>query len=99
MKTTLELPDPLMRQVKIRAASQGRKLKDVVTELIQRGLEFSGRQKAQTTPVIEQDKKRGLPVLKAIPDAPAAKSIAKQLLELERSALEEDDLRHAGLSL
>ncbi len=38
MKTTLELPDPLMREVKIRAAQTDRKLKDVIAELIARGL-------------------------------------------------------------
>lgn len=39
MKTTLDLPDELMRSVKVRAAQEGRKLKDVVAELLQRGLE------------------------------------------------------------
>lgn len=39
MKTTLELPDNLMREVKIRAAQTDRKLKDVVAEAIARGLE------------------------------------------------------------
>lgn len=38
MKTTLELPDRLMREVKIRAAQTDRKLKDVVADLIARGL-------------------------------------------------------------
>ena len=38
MKTTLDLPDDLMRAVKIRAVHEGKKLKDAVTELIQRGL-------------------------------------------------------------
>jgi len=38
MKTTLELPDELMRQLKIRAAQSDRRLKDVVTELLQNGL-------------------------------------------------------------
>lgn len=38
MKTTLELPDELMRAIKVRAAQQDRKIKDVVTELLQRGL-------------------------------------------------------------
>jgi plasmid stability protein len=41
MKTTLELPDDLMRQVKVRAASSDRKLKDTVEELIRRGLDAS----------------------------------------------------------
>lgn len=38
MKTTLELPDDLMRAAKVRAATQGRRLKDVVAELIRLGL-------------------------------------------------------------
>lgn len=38
MKTTLELPDELMRAIKVRAAQQDRKIKDVVAELLRRGL-------------------------------------------------------------
>lgn len=38
MKTTLELPDELMRSLKIRAAQTDRKLKDLVADLIRRGL-------------------------------------------------------------
>lgn len=38
MKTTLELPDELMREIKIRAAHEDRKLKDLVAELLRRGL-------------------------------------------------------------
>lgn len=38
MKTTVELPDELMRTVKIRAVNEGRRLKDVMAELIRRGL-------------------------------------------------------------
>jgi len=41
MKTTLELPDELMRQLRVRAAQSDRRLKDVVTELVERGLEAS----------------------------------------------------------
>ncbi len=51
MKTTLELPDPLMRQVKIRAAQTDRKLKDVVAELIQRGLASPDKETAADDPV------------------------------------------------
>lgn len=39
MKTTLDLPDMLVREMKIRAARDGRKLKDVAAEIIQLGLE------------------------------------------------------------
>lgn len=38
MKTTLVLPDELMRTIKVRAAQQDRKIKDVVAELLRRGL-------------------------------------------------------------
>ena len=41
MKTTLELPDDLMRKLRVRAAESDRRLKDVVSELIERGLEAS----------------------------------------------------------
>lgn len=40
MKTTLDLPDELMRAIKVRAAQQDRKIKDVVAELLRRGLSW-----------------------------------------------------------
>jgi plasmid stability protein len=38
MKTTVDLPDDLMRAVKVRAAHENRRLRDVMAELLQRGL-------------------------------------------------------------
>jgi hypothetical protein len=38
MKTTLDLPDDLMRAVKIRAVEENRKLKDMIADLLRRGL-------------------------------------------------------------
>ena len=38
MKTTLDLPDDLMREVKILAAQQGKKLKDVLADTLRSGL-------------------------------------------------------------
>jgi plasmid stability protein len=38
MKTTLDLPDDLVRAVKIRAVEENRKLKDVIADLLRRGL-------------------------------------------------------------
>ena len=38
MKTTLDLPDDLMREVKIRAVTENRKLKDAIADLLRRGL-------------------------------------------------------------
>lgn len=38
MRTTLDLPDPLYRQIKARAALEGRPVKDLVQALLLRGL-------------------------------------------------------------
>jgi plasmid stability protein len=38
MKTTLDLPDDVMRAVKIRAAEENRRLKDTMADLLRRGL-------------------------------------------------------------
>ena len=38
MKTTLDLPDELMRKVKIRAVHEHKKLKDTIAELIRKGM-------------------------------------------------------------
>jgi hypothetical protein len=39
MRTTLDLPDPLLRQLKSRAALEGTTLKQLVRETIERGLD------------------------------------------------------------
>ncbi|KAA0241362.1 antitoxin [bacterium] len=39
MKTTLDLPDDLMRTIKHRAVREDRKLKDLIAELLRRGLD------------------------------------------------------------
>jgi plasmid stability protein len=38
MKTTLDLPDDVVRAVKIRAVEENRKLKDMIADLLRRGL-------------------------------------------------------------
>ena len=38
MKTTLDLPDDLMRKVKIRAVHENKKLKDAIAEFIRKGM-------------------------------------------------------------
>jgi hypothetical protein len=48
MKTTLDLPDDLMRAVKIRAVEENRKLKDTIADLLRRGLAQSAGLPAPT---------------------------------------------------
>ena len=38
MKTTLDLPDELMREVKIRAVNEHKKLKDAIADFIRKGM-------------------------------------------------------------
>ncbi len=46
MKTTLELPDDLMRRVKLRAVHRNRKLKDEIAQLLEAGLAHAGSPQA-----------------------------------------------------
>ena len=41
MKTTLELPDEMMREVKIRAVHEHKKLTDIIAELLRKGIAAS----------------------------------------------------------
>ena len=64
MKTTLDLPDALVKQVKIRAVREGRKLKDAVADLLRKGLSVAADAEQDVeAPVITRDKKTGLPVI------------------------------------
>ena len=49
MKTTLDLPDSLMREVKIRAIHEHKKLKDAIAEFIQKGM-AAGKSRGAKTP-------------------------------------------------
>ena len=39
MKATIELPDDLMREIKVKAAREDRKLRELVADLLRRGLD------------------------------------------------------------
>jgi hypothetical protein len=47
MKTTLDLPDELMREVKIRAVHENEKLKHAIAELLQKGMAADGRRRGK----------------------------------------------------
>lgn len=54
MKTTLELPDALMRRIKLRAVNRNQKLKETVAQLLEQGLAGSsgaGRSRRPPKPV------------------------------------------------
>jgi hypothetical protein len=70
MKTTLDLPDALVREIKIRAVRRRQKLKDAMAELLRRGLSAAGEPAAEE-PEIVTDNKTGLPVIVCHRAAPA----------------------------
>lgn len=49
MKTTFDLPPDLVREMKLLAVHEGRKLKDVAADLLMRGLK-AGENKAKPAP-------------------------------------------------
>ncbi len=59
MKTTLDLPDELMREVKIRAVYEHKKLKDTIAELLRKGIAAG---KARPAKIPRPVKLRGGPI-------------------------------------
>lgn len=101
MKTTLDLPDELIREVKLRAVVQGRTVKDLVADFLRQGLGLMPLDRTEKRPTSErvEIKERGLPVIRCRPHAPATLMSAEELLKLEQETQREEDLKSAGLTL
>ena len=97
MKTTLDLPDELFRELRLRAVAQGRTVKDLVAELLRQGLGMAPRSGPEKPPVSSRVEigKEGLPVIRCNPDAPATRMSVEELLKLEQETQLEEDLRRA----
>jgi plasmid stability protein len=101
MKTTLDLPDDLVREMKLRALMQGRTLRDLATDFLRQGLnKIAPRQAslpAQAEPFeISAD---GIPLFRGNSDAPAAHMSIEQILQLEQDTLLIEDMQRAGISV
>ena len=101
MKTTLDLPDELIHEIKVRAVHQRRTVKDLVAEFLRQGLGMAPLGEAEKRPVSPMVKtgKHGLPVILCAPSAPATRMSAAELLALEQETQTEEDLKRAGISL
>lgn len=53
MKTTLDLPDDLMHEVKVRAVNQQKKLKDTIAELLRKGMAAENSQQPKLPPPVK----------------------------------------------
>jgi plasmid stability protein len=79
MKTTLDLPDALMKQVRLRALQDGRKLKDAVAELLRKGLHVAMNTEPNALPpVVTTDKKTGLPLIECKQPASSQEELTPQ---------------------
>jgi hypothetical protein len=67
MKTTLHLPDALVRDLKLRAEQEGRKLKEIVADLLAASLSPPAETSIQNGRVVS----RNLPLIKLRPAPPA----------------------------
>jgi len=91
MKTTLDLPDDLVRAVKLRASQEGRKLKDAFADLLRQGLAAA---ESHARPIIATDAK-----IKGAPRAPIAKMSTEEIYAMIHKSQEEEDRERLGISL
>jgi hypothetical protein len=101
MKTTLDLPEDLIREVKLRAVMQRRTVKDLVAECLRQGLDATPPAPAAKPSPNAKVKVNasGLPVIQCRANAPAARMRRKQLLQLEQAAQAEEDAKRAGIAI
>lgn len=67
MRTTLDIPDPMMRELKARAALEGLKLKDYFARMVQTALQRPPEQgqtpKRSPAPIFQRDNAQPMPAL------------------------------------
>lgn len=96
VKTTIDLPDTLLRQARQRALHEGRPFKDLVAEFIRQGLSQVGAKPATRPGSPLELAADGLPVFRR--DSAVAPQIPslQELLELEHTTLAVEDQQRAG---
>ena len=101
MKTTLDLPDDLLKEIKLRAVHERRKLRDEVADLLRLGLAAVNGPHARTKRLkslrVQTDRKTGLPVIICGPNALASRMSAAQLIAMEQETQTQEDLERLGL--
>ena len=96
MKATFDLPDALVKQVKLRALHRGQKLKDAVADLLRRGLAAAASTEPEVAaPVITRDKHTGLPLIQCKKAASPQDEISPERL-VDILLAQEADWHHAA---
>ena len=79
MKTILDLPEALIREIKRRAAYKRQKLKDAVADLLRKGLAASAEApEPLARPVVKTHPKTGLPYIECQHGASAAEEMTPE---------------------
>jgi hypothetical protein len=102
MKTTLDLPDDLVKELKLLAVHEDKRLKDAVADVLRAGLAARSTLRARPKRgriLIKKDQKTGLPVIQCPADAPARRMTTEQLLKLERESQTREDLERLGVPI
>ncbi len=93
MKTTLDLPADLVRQLKLYAVNEDRKMKDIVANFIAEGLA------AKTAAPKPQRGHIDLPLFPSIPGSPACEMTMEQITAADQEILTQQDLEHLSQPL
>lgn len=96
MKTTIDLPPDLLREMKLLAVHEGRKLKDVAADLLKQGLKAS-KGSASVPAAMKSPVK--LPLFPSPRSAPASRMSTADLLAIEQETLHQEDLQRLGHTL
>jgi len=95
VKTTIDLPPELVKEMKLRAVKEGRKLKDVAGEIFQKGLEATA-DKTEDKPRKATIK---FPLFGDQSAIPKSKIPIEEALRMEQEAQIEEDHEQAGIPL
>lgn len=100
MKTTLDLPEDLVRELKLRSVHDRLKLKDVAARALRRGLglESTAVAKPEQLPQGLGFSPQGFPVFDCRAGTPVKKMSAREIVVLEQEIIAEEDLNRGGLA-
>ena len=93
MKTTLDLPVDLVREMKIRAAHEGRTIKDVATKLLVAGMA------AERAGISAEHPRRDalkFPLFECTEAAPARKMTLEEILDVMQATQSKEDHEKLG---
>ena len=95
MKTTIDLPADLVQEMKLRAVNERRKLKDVASEIFQKGLEATSR----SSRLKPQKTAMKFPLFGKRTVTTDPKISINDALQMERESQTQEDHEQAGISL